>query len=239
MEEQRRYSDDEVEEILERATDVRSGLPVRRGDAEGLTLAELQGIGAEAGIPAEAIADAAHSLDRPPAIQRTLGLPLTVTRTVPLPRDLTDLEWERLVGELRETFRARGKVQQLGRLRQWTNGNLYALVEPTSGGFRLRMGTTKGDARQLMGGGAMILAFATLFAVLGFLGIGGEPEKFIRLLSILAPTGIGVFAAGAIRLPGWARTRSQQMDAIAARVEEMVALPRGDEEETGGGPVDG
>jgi hypothetical protein len=192
-----------------------------------MTLAELQEIGTQVGIPAEAVADAARSLDRPPAFQRTLGLPLTVSRTVALPRDLTDLEWERLVGELRETFRARGKVQQLGRLRQWTNGNLHALVEPTADGFRLRLGSTKGDARQLMLGGGMILTFAALVAVLGFLGIGGEPEKFIRLLSILGPTGVGVFAAGAIRVPGWARTRREQMDALAARVEAMVALPAG------------
>ena len=42
--------------------------------------------------------------------------------------------------------------------------------------------------------------------------------------------GVAVFAAGAIRLPGWARTREAQMDAIAERVKGMMALPPGDAE---------
>jgi hypothetical protein len=227
---ERRFSETEVEEILRRATDRRSGLPARGDAQEGMTLRELQEIGHEVGIPAEALADAARSLDRPQGIQRTLGLPLTVERTVTLPRDMTDLEWELLVGDLRETFRARGKVQQLGRLRQWTNGNLHALVEPTQDGYRLRLGTTKGDARQLMAAGGVILSFVTLLALLGLLGVGGEPEKLLRAFSILGPVGVAVFAAGAIRLPGWARTREAQMDAIAERVNGMMALPPGQPE---------
>ncbi len=82
-----------------------------------------------------------------PTGRRVLGLPLGVGRTVELGRKLTDEEWDHLVVDLRETFDARGQVRQDGSLRQWTNGNLQALLEPTPTGDRLRLRTMNGNAR--------------------------------------------------------------------------------------------
>ncbi|HYC52702.1 MAG TPA: hypothetical protein VEB19_16435, partial [Gemmatimonadaceae bacterium] len=57
---ERRFSDAEVAQIFERAT---SGQSIQATHAaEGMTLAELQSIGREVGIPAEQIARAALSL---------------------------------------------------------------------------------------------------------------------------------------------------------------------------------
>lgn len=225
----RRYSDDEVKEILRRATDQSPEGAGALGQ-DGLTLRELQEIGAEVGIPPATLERAALSLDRvsPPAERSSLPIPLTVSRTQVLPRDLTDLEWERLVGELRETFRARGKVERLGRLRQWTNGNLYVLLEPAEEGYRLRMGSKKGDVQQLMTAGGVMVLFSSLLLVLSLLGVGGEPERFVRAMSILGPIGLGLIGAGAVQLPGWARTRRAQMDAIAEQVARVAALPPAD-----------
>ena len=78
--------------------------------------------------------------------RKLLGLPLGVAQTVEFDRKLTDQEWERIVADLRETFEAPGVVRQQGSLRQWTNGNLQALLEPTATGQRLRMRTVKGNA---------------------------------------------------------------------------------------------
>ena len=117
--------------------------------AEGLTLAELQAIGHEVGLPPERIFEAASALDRrrevPPS-RTSLGVPISVGLTVDLPRAPTDREWDMLVAELRTTFRARGRVESTGGSRQWVNGNLHAYVEPTQSGYRLRMGTLKGNA---------------------------------------------------------------------------------------------
>src|ERR1041384_7029784 len=83
------------------------------------------------------------------------GLPIGVERWVTLSRRLTDEEWERLVVELREVFKARGRTQSDGSLRQWPNGNLYALLEPVPGGQRLRVGSLNGAARaRITAGGA-------------------------------------------------------------------------------------
>src|SRR5689334_8983938 len=139
----RRYNDKEIAAIFRAATERREipGREVAR--EEGLTLADLQAIGSEVGISADAVAQAAQALDeRAVAVPRTfLGLPLGVARTVNLNRQLTDQEWDRLVVQLREVFDARGSIRSEGSLRQWTNGNLHVLVEPTATGHRIRFRT--------------------------------------------------------------------------------------------------
>ena len=59
-------------------------------------------------------------------------MPVGVSRTVTSAGNFTEREWERLVVDLRETFDAKGAVKREGSFRQWTNGNLQALVEPTA-----------------------------------------------------------------------------------------------------------
>src|SRR5204862_8205725 len=150
--------------------------PPHLARADGLTLADLQAIGGEVGISPDAVAHAAQALEvRQGAVTRTLlGLPIGVERQVTLRRRLTDEEWERLVVQLRDVFKARGRTKSEGSLRQWTKGNLYALLEPTPTGDRLRLGSLNGGAsaslrRGLVGLGAMaFLATANLLgATLG------------------------------------------------------------------------
>ena len=73
-------------------------------------------------------------------------LVIEVGLMLPLARAVTDHEWEQLVAELRATFRAKGRITTHGNLREWSNGNLSAAIEPTETGYRLRLGTLKGDA---------------------------------------------------------------------------------------------
>jgi hypothetical protein len=139
----RRYSDEEVAEIFRSAAEGPRTPGLQLPYHDGLTLADPQEIGREVGISPDAVAKAANALDlRGRVVSRTfLGLPIGVERTVALNRWLTDAEWERLVVELREVFNAQGTLKSYGSLRQWTNGNLHALLEPTPTGHRLRLGT--------------------------------------------------------------------------------------------------
>jgi hypothetical protein len=219
----RRYNDEEVAAIFLTAAENPGTAPVQTPRNEGLTLADLQEIGREVGIAPDAVALAAQSLElRRQAVARTfLGLPIGVERTVPLNRWLTDGEWEQLVVELREVFRARGTVRSYGSLRQWTNGNLQALLEPTATGHRLRLGTVKGDARTGMAGGLAIIGVSAAVAIAG--AVGGQFAPAVPGIALLLVTGLGLFANSALRLPSWARLRGRQMEAIAAR----LALPAG------------
>lgn len=144
-------------------------------------------------------------------------------RTVELDRPLTDPDWERLVGDLRDTFHARGTLRHDGRFRQWTNGNLQALVEPTAGGFRLRLQTVKGDSRRLMRAGGMLLGVAAVVgiataSVAAIASPGTAGAGAFSAIGFIALAGFGMFTIGAVRLPGWARRRREQFDAICARL---------------------
>lgn len=221
---ERRYSEEEVAEILDRATKVREEASGRQlSSPRGLTLAELKEIGAEAGIDTDLIERAAGEIDRPtPSTEpkrRMAGIPIGVGRTVYLDRPLTDDEWNRLVVDLRETFDARGNVREEGAFRQWNNGNLQALVEPTDDGERLRLKTTSGRGRMFIGFGGTMIAVVTLLALVSmFTGAGSAWDDIIPLLLI----GGAFVGSQAIRLPRWARTRQLQMEGIIDRLKARM-----------------
>jgi hypothetical protein len=221
MADERRYREDEVAEIFEAAS---APVPSRRdaSPSEGLTLAELQAIGREVGIAPDRIADAAHALHQSPARipRRTdFGMPISVGRTVELPRALTDREWGLLVADLRQTFNARGNESTHGATRQWTNGNLHAYVEPTPTGYRLRLGTLKGDGVALNRLGAGGIGMGLLVAMAPLLAGAGTDLAGALWMGGM---GAGAFAYNALRLPRWARERDEQMDYITERVRALV-----------------
>ncbi len=221
----RRFNEAEVAQIFEKATELPDATKVHLPAAEGMTLAQLQEIGREVGIAPEALAHAAQVVNRgeQPTERHFLGFPIGVGTSVELGRKITDEEWERIVVDLRETFDARGKLSQEGSFRQWTNGNLQALMEPTPTGHRLRLRTTKGDARGMIAGGIAMLAFAVTTGGAALLGGGPVDTGMISSMTTLAAAGAGMFGFTSLRLPGWARTRRQQMEGIIARISGSTA----------------
>jgi hypothetical protein len=218
MTSERKYSEDEVAEILDRATETHVERASGTGPSEGLSLSELQQIGDEVGIPKDVIRSAAVSLDRPAANPTPehsfLGARTGVGRSVTLPRALTEVEWNRLVVDLRETFGAKGRIEQDGAFRQWTNGNLQALVEPTEDGERVRLQTRKGSAYSLMASGGL-MAFVGAGGLLG--GLGGSPEEII-VLAAMGAGGLVLHLGSRLSLPAWARSRAGQMEDIINRL---------------------
>lgn len=224
---ERQYTDEEVAAIFERASTAdRTTLPTTT-EGTGMTLAALQDIGREVGISPESIAHAARSLDQAgrPVSRAFMGFPIGVGRTIEFDRPLSDADWERLVADLRVTFDARGTVRYDGPFRQWTNGNLQALVEPTSQGHRIRLQTVRGQSRALMAGGlgALGVAAAILIGAVatGDAGTAGG-------VGFLAAVGLGMFGFGALSLPGWARRRSTQIEEVLARLALASKTTRND-----------
>jgi hypothetical protein len=228
---ERRFNETEVEAIFELASKSREASQGRLSSSEGMTLAQLQSIGREAGIAPADIARAAMAVERGTKrpTRTFMGLPLGVERTIPLEKPLSEEEWDRLVTDLRETFDARGVVRREGSLRQWTNGNLAAFHEPTSTGYRLRLRTVKGGARERIVGGLGMLGAAS--AALGAAVLRGAVSDVGMLvaLSFMGTVGAAMFGTTALRLPSWARRRQQQMDELAVR----LATETHDEREDG------
>jgi hypothetical protein len=225
----RRYNDDEVDEIFAGASETEQATRRHLASAsEGMTLAQLQQIGSEAGLSPELVAEAARALEQPTQPDKPvfLGFPIGAARTVRLERRMTEAEWERLVVQLRETFQARGVVRAEGSLRQWSNGNLQVLLEPDGDSHRVRFKTIRGQARPFMmfGLGVVGLSAATFLAAL----VGGSvplTDALERTLSMFFVGG-GMFALGALPLPRWARLRQQQMDDLAERLSSTIIAPQ-------------
>ncbi len=228
MSDERRYSEQEIATIFEQAAEAQEAAHQSRSSGEGLTLAELQQIGKEAGITPEFIARAAARIGQvtpaspPPATY--LGLPISVARTVELPGPLSEKDWDRLVVDLRETFQATGEIRRDGALREWRNGNLHALVEPTESGHRLRFRTRKGSAQQSFSLSFFFLVIGAIF--LALLAAKSDPEPgMMVIMSLFVAAGLGGAGLTAYRLPRWAQERERQMDAIAARAVERMTAP--------------
>lgn len=215
---ERQYTDEEVAAIFERASASEHAAMPAPSEKSGMTLAALQEIGREVGISAESIALAARSLDQSPnpVTRPFLGMPLGVGLTVELDQPLTDAEWERLVADLRTTFEARGAVRYDGPFRQWTNGNLQALVEPTATGHRVRLQTMSGQSRAMMTGGIAAVGMAA--AMLIGATVTGNPE-IANGAGVIATAGVGMFGFGALRLRGWVRERKAQIAGVVARLK--------------------
>jgi len=224
---ERRYNDEEVAAIFERAAEAQHTSPRHVPSGEGMTLTQLQEIGGEVGISREQLAEAAKAIELAgrPTSRQFLGLPIGVGLTVDLGRKLSDDEWERVVVDLRETFDARGTQRSEGSFRQWANGNLQALLEPTPTGHRIRLKTVKGDARGLIIGGLAMVGYATVTLIAastrGALGDVG----FLSSQALLGTAGAVMFGLGAFRLPSWARLRRRQMQEVAARAAVVASSP--------------
>ncbi|MCL7980763.1 MAG: hypothetical protein M8865_12775 [marine benthic group bacterium] len=218
----RRYDEHEIAEILRRASEADTGISSTPARLAGLTLAEIQLIAGEVGIEPHGIERAARELEsvRTGPAATWLGAPRAVSRTVGLPRRMTDDEWTRLVVLLRETFDARGEIETTGPIRTWHNGNLEVHVEPVDDGYRLRMRTLKGELEAISGAALSILMVALIMAIAILSKRGIDPALFIS--AIFAAGGLGMLSSARLRLPGWAAERATQMDEIAAHVERML-----------------
>jgi len=198
MNDEHRFDDQEIAAIFEQAAEAQETAQAGLSRGEGLTLEELQQIGTEAGNSPEFIARAATSILHPGSTSPTatpsgfLEFPFTVEHTVDLPGPLSDEDWELLVADLRETFRASGEVSRDGSLRQWRNGNLHAHIEPTNTGHRLRLRTRKGNATSGFIGGSASIAMGLMLLIIQIAtgDISVNPESLF--VGMLAAAGFGM-----------------------------------------------
>ena len=220
---ERKYGEDEVREIFSLATtgDPRDrSLPTESG---GLTLAEIQRIGEQAGIARALVVEAAARIDArgtQARVRRTLGMPIGVARVVALPRAPTDREWEQLVSAFRTTIGAHGRATTSGGLRDWSHGTLRISVEPTEHGDQLRLSELKEDGQVLNLVGALMGGLAVLSSSVN--AASGSPQKALALLGVFGGISLMIFAINAWRLPRWARERERQMETIAEHTVKLL-----------------
>ncbi len=140
-----RFTPSEIEEVFARAAATQQR--DRQSDL-GLSVEELQAVGAEAGLDPVHVAAAARAVaagEPDDKREAFAGVPVGVRRSAHLDAPPSDLLWETLVSDLQETFSARGKVERIGASRIWRNGNLRATLSPSGDGARLRLQSNRRD----------------------------------------------------------------------------------------------
>lgn len=236
MSDERTYDDDEIRDIFDRATrldddDAGAASPTSGAPSgHGMSLAELQQIGLEAGIDPSAVARAAAQLEvatvgaeLPDVTQ--FGVPVSVGRVVDLPRRLTDDEWDTLVVRLRDLFHARGNVSREGSLRSWSNGNLQVLMEPTRAGYRLRMRSLSSSYRSRLMGGAFLGIGVSTMSAISMLAGATDFRNVVVGVGLMAGIGGVMFGTGVIGVRRWIARRSEQFQQIGARAIELASSP--------------
>ena len=219
-----RFNEDQAAAIFARAAEAEVSGRQPASGAGGMTLAELQEIGKEAGLSPEAVAQAAASLrsaGTPAPAPTFLRVPIGVARTVALERPLSDEEWGGLVAELRATFNADGRVRSDGSFREWRNSNLRVSAGPAPGGYQVDMRTSKGSARSLMTAGGIMAGISGALLAMGTLTGSMAPGDVGDIAPILT-VGAALFGAGVLQVPAWARRRRQQFERIAERLRDAI-----------------
>jgi hypothetical protein len=187
----RRYSEDEVGQILRRATELQRAEPTAT-DPAGLTLAELEEIAAEAGIDSGMLRQAASELNvRQPATlgSRLAGAALDVAIERVVEGEMPVERLEELVPTIVAATPGRGTASAVGRSLTWSSqegSNLteqQVLVACQSGQTLIRVeqsysGLAAGWFGGIMGGVGGGLGFGLGGALSATLGLGAGLVAF-------------------------------------------------------------
>ncbi|MEK9500319.1 hypothetical protein [Gaopeijia maritima] len=237
---ERRYDDEEVREILVRATELKPELPALAATSpstEGLTLEELQAAAREAGIAPDRVAEAAHELvlDRAvlSPVTTRMGLPVSTSHAVRIPRMLTPGEWDRFVVRLRDTFGTPGEVRIEGSLRTWFHGNLRVLLEPLEEGARLRFesrddhgaGMIEGGLAALWGGGFLLLLLVLVAVFKG----ESVPWGLWALSGSLPAAAAAMIPIGRRHASKWLPGRHRQFEVLGEEARRVALKAGGDD----------
>lgn len=244
----RTYSEQDVAAIIARAAERQAAWP--EPAREGLTLDEIERLGADAGLDPADLRAAAAEID---AAGRTLSRQSSQTKTQVVVERWIDAPltldgWENTVDALRERFgvsmglatggSAGGTVQQVGAAFEWTHTDMLGIqttVTASPRGERTRLRMT-----QLVGLGSpraegIAYGAAIAFVVAGIALVAGVKLDVATLTAVL--TTLAVFAASlAIAIPAttaldrrWRAGKLNRLDALADDISVLLAAPGLDE----------
>lgn len=225
MSSERRFSQKEIAAIFNRASKAQEKVNAEAAQEEGLTLADLHLIALEAGISPDLITQAVNAVDEAPEEpkpEKFLGLQLSVSKTVNLENPLTDADWDTLVVGFRNTFRAKGTITREGSLREWSNGNLRILAEPTTRGHRLHMQSLKGSTQGAIWT-SLSFILAAFFVFASSLFSGGLEGGIIVLSVVFALAGLLSGGFSTLQLSQWRFDRMEHFESIAAQALQLTS----------------
>jgi serine/threonine protein kinase len=200
----RRYREDEIKEIVKRASELEVSNPTESG---AMTIGGVEALAAEVGLTPELVRAAAKSVTRPdPAApsaepsrwQRVIGGPTNLLVERVVDGELPESEFPVMVEEIRRVLQHVGQVSQLGRSFSWTMTYSAGMRRDVQVSVSVRAGSTRIVVRENLG--PVIGAF--FGGICGGLGGGGMGPVLGITIGAL---GLPVVAIVGI-IPAWLAT---------------------------------
>jgi hypothetical protein len=223
----RRYSEEEVRDIVQRAAEAEASAPTASG---AMTVGGIEALAAEVGISPDAVREAAravaatpHTPVRPrPETNRPniwLGAPTRLMLERVVEGEVPEAEFPVLVEEIRTMLNRPGQISQIGRTFSWTSAGSPGSTRAIEVSVAVRGGRTRLSVRESLGN----LIGGVFGGVCGGAGGGGMGP----LIAVLVETGRP--AALLAALPLWFATtfavaRSSYHYAVRRRRRELEGL---------------
>ena len=218
----RRFDDQEVSHILERAAELQHREPLTPPETSGMTLAELEQVATEAGIDPQHVRNAAAALEHDAVTSGLsgvglLGAPLRLELERTVDRELTPGAYEELAETIRNTLSAPGHVSTLGKSFEWHSANpqrgLRVTITPRAGRTVIRIEERFGN---LLGG--------LMGGIVGGLGGGGGGAAIGVIGGALHQIGLGLAAAGVLVVGSFLLARTIFRNVVHRRARELGRL---------------
>ena len=225
----RKYRHTEAKEILKRAASDEAAAPPAETGA--MSLAGVERIGAEVGIPARQVRQAAGVATRPdfhPKASKFLGAPTVLSFERVVEVELSEEDFPLLIEEIRLTLRNVGSINTYGKSLAWQTAksldqvgrDVHVMVTVRGGQTRIRVEERIGALAGglfggIMGGGGGGGGMAIFGSLSAFVGLP------VAVLGLIAWLG-GMYGLSRTIFTGVASKRGHELRGLADRLAELV-----------------
>jgi hypothetical protein len=224
----RKFRHTEAKEILKRAANDEALAPP--AETEALSLAGVERIGAEVGIPARQVREAAGVATRPdfqPKPSKFLGAPTVISFERVVEAELSEEDFPLLIEEIRVTVRNVGSINTYGKSLTWQTQRVQGGGRDVHVMVTVRGGQTRIRVEEKIG----TLAGGLFGGIMGGAGGGGGVPLFVNLLMFVGPpvavVALAAWLGGTYGLSrtiytGVANKRGFELRGLADRLAELV-----------------
>jgi len=230
----RRYTDNEVQEIVKRASEIEATNPTAGGT---MTVGGVEALAAEVGIAPEAVRQAALALrtsspgttgPRAPLPPNPwIGGPTRLSCERVVEGEVPDSEFPTMVEEIRRVLNHPGQVSQLGRSFSWTSARGASTTRGLEVAVSVRAGRTRITAQESLGN----LIGGIFGGVGGGVGGGGMGLVVPAGAALAGPLGValiipvwlgGVYVAARMIYRRSVQSRSRELADVVDRLAELA-----------------
>lgn len=219
----RRYGDRELNAIIRRAVELQHATQKREDDtlsgAAGVSLEQLQGLAAEAGIDPEYVARAAAELEagtETPA-RHFWGGPASFTLDRTLEGELPQAAWDELLTEVADSLNGSTSPSRVGDLLEGQDASTRVRIRSDQGRTRIAVRSKYGE---VMPGVPITVLSLAFLAAMGVMAKGPFPDTIAPLV------GAAVLAAGFLSsraiVSHYYRKSRQEMSGLLNRLTRKV-----------------